>query len=234
MRVLLLALVTSLGVAACGLDTLGQLGDSPPDSGSPKDATRDVGEPSPDVVSPKDAGRPVDAMSPRDAREASSDGGSTSDAEGGEAGTIVNAMVTFYGWDDNTPPGTAIAYPKSSGYPTVHDAAGGTGTYADPITFATDMSEVPIGTFVYVPFIEKYVVMEDSCPMCNMQWSPSMTWHINVWMNSDGMEMPPALTMCEAAWMMAKTPIEIDPPPGRPVTTNPLFDPSTNTCRTSP
>jgi hypothetical protein len=234
MRVLLLALVTSLGVAACGLDTLGQLGDSPRDSGSPRDATIDVVEPTPDVVSPRDAGHAEDTMSPGDAHEASSDGGSTPDAEGGETGTIENAMVTFYGWDDNMPPGTAIAYPRSSGYPTGHDSAGGTGTYADPITFATDKSEVPIGAFVYVPFIEKYVVMEDDCPMCDTQWSPAMTWHINIWMNSDGTEMKPALTACEAAWMMPKAPIEIDPPPGRPVTTTPLFDPTTNTCRTTP
>ena len=66
--------------------------------------------------------------------------------------------------DDNSPPGNAISYP------TIHSSAGGVGTYADPITFATDKKEYPPGTILYVPFIEKYVIMEDDCVQCDSDW----------------------------------------------------------------
>lgn len=147
---------------------------------------------------------------------------------------MMSVYVTFYGWADNSPPGGAIAYPMNGGYPTLHDAAGGTGTYADPITFATDKSELPVGTRVYVPFIEKYVIMEDDCAECDTDWTTSQKWHIDVWMNSNGTESSSALQTCEGNWTRTATVIEVNPPPGRTVTTRPLFDPSTNTCRTTP
>jgi len=160
--------------------------------------------------------------------------GSTPLDGGGEAGTMQTVEMTFYGWADNSPPGNAIAYPKNGGFPTIHDAAGGTGTYADPITYATDKSELPVGTIVYAPLIEKYLVMEDDCGQCDTDWSGSMKWHIDVWMNSNGTESSSALVACEDQWTQDTTTIEINPPPGRMVTTAPLFDPSTNTCRTTP
>jgi 3D (Asp-Asp-Asp) domain-containing protein len=166
-----------------------------------------------------------DAVVPTDASDASS--------AGKEGGTDQTMEVTFYGWDDNSPPGNAIAYPKCAGYPTIHDAAGGTGTYADPITFATDKDEIAIGSIVYAPFIEKYLVMEDDCGQCDTDWG-SMIWHIDVWMNSNGTEDPTALENCEDQWTQCATTIVLDPPPGLTVTTNPLFDPATNTCRTTP
>jgi hypothetical protein len=60
-----------------------------------------------------------------------------------KASTTTNFLVTLYGWPDNSPPGNAIAYPADGGYPTIHNAAGGTGTYANPVTFATDQAELP-------------------------------------------------------------------------------------------
>jgi hypothetical protein len=47
------------------------------------------------------------------------------------AATTQQTFLTFYGWYDNTPPGGDIAYPQ------IHSTAGGKGTFADPITFAT-------------------------------------------------------------------------------------------------
>jgi hypothetical protein len=151
-----------------------------------------------------------------------------------EAGTRQSTEATFYGWADNSPPGGAIAYPMSCGFPTLHNLAGGTGTYADPITFASDKNELPVGTRVYAAFIEKYLIMEDDCGQCDTDWSTSHIWHIDIWMNSNGTETPSALFACEDQWTQSSTPIEIDPPPGRKVTKNPLFDPSTNTCRSTP
>jgi hypothetical protein len=164
---------------------------------------------------------------------ATTDSGAPVDAGSGEAGVMQTVEMTFYGWDDNSPPGGSIAYPKNGGFPTIHDVAGGTGTYADPITYATDKSELPIGTIVYAPVILKYLVMEDDCGQCDTDWG-SMTWHIDVWMNSNGTETASALDACEDQWTQSATTIEVNPPPGRMVDPTPLFDPSTNTCSTNP
>lgn len=50
----------------------------------------------------------------------------------------VQAFMTLYGYVDNSPPGTDIAHPCGT-----RTRAGGTGTYADPVTFATDRHELP-------------------------------------------------------------------------------------------
>jgi hypothetical protein len=151
-----------------------------------------------------------------------------------DAGTVLSLYVTFYGWADNSPPGDAIAYAKSDGYPTVHDVAGGTGTYADPITFATDKAELAPGTRVYLPFAQKYAIMEDDCVECDSDWKSSQKRHIDIWMNSSGSEMDSALLDCEDQWTMSAATVEISPPQGRTVVTAPLFDPATNTCRAAP
>jgi 3D (Asp-Asp-Asp) domain-containing protein len=174
-----------------------------------------------------DAGAPpVDSGTP--ATDASADSAQ------GDGSTTMNVYVTFYGWADNSPPGGAIAYPKSGGFPTLHDTAGGTGTYADPITFASDRAEFPVGTILYVPFIEKYVMMEDDCVECDTDWTTSHKWHIDVWMNSNGTESTSALTTCEGNWTRTSIAVEVGAPPGRTVTTAPLFVPATNSCRTAP
>ena len=68
--------------------------------------------------------------------------------------------MTFYGYFDNSPPGTAIAHPV------IHGGAGGVGTFDDPITFAVApevQNKVPPGTRIYIPSLEKYFIMEDDC-----------------------------------------------------------------------
>ncbi|MFI5306855.1 MAG: hypothetical protein ACHQ53_05875, partial [Polyangiales bacterium] len=88
-------------------------------------------------------------------------GSSTPDAS---APQTIDHLVTFYGWPDNSPPGDGIAYPK------LHKGASGTGTYADPITFASDPNEWPAGTILYLPYLQRYVIMEDSCADCITDW----------------------------------------------------------------
>jgi hypothetical protein len=156
------------------------------------------------------------------------------DARSADAGRMQAVYMTFYGWPDNSPPGNAIAYPMSGGFPTIHDAAGGTGTYADPITFATDQAEFPVGTVLYAAVIDKYLIMEDDCVECDSDWSSSMKWHIDVWMNSNATANANAVEACEDQWTQNSTFVEVSPPPSRQVTTPPLFDTTDNTCRTSP
>src|SRR4029453_15592620 len=76
------------------------------------------------------------------------------------AATTQQTFLTFYGWWDNTPPGGDIAYPQ------IHNPPGGPRTYADPITFATSSDELSPGTKVWVPRVNKYFIMEDSCQEC--------------------------------------------------------------------
>jgi hypothetical protein len=177
-------------------------------------------------------GGETDAAGRPDARV---DGGTSRADAGDAAGGLMQAVyLTFYGWPDNSPPGNAIAYPKSDGFPTVHNGAGGTGTYADPITFATDQAELPVGTRLFAPLIEKYLIMEDDCAECDTDWSGSQKWHIDVWMNSNATDNSSAVLDCEDQWTRTSTTVEVNPPPGRDATTPPLFDTGTNTCRTAP
>ena len=234
------ATLLAIGVAGCG--------SSPAQAGSTDDSGAldasgeaavsvgtDGGADGPRGTSEAAADAPADAPAlPSDASDASSGADVASDAARGDGGTTQSVYVTFYGWADNSPPGGAIAYPKNGGYPTLHNTAGGVGTYADPITFATDQAEIPAGTIVYVPFIEKYVMMEDDCVECDTDWTSSRKWHIDLWMNSSAAENATSLASCEGSWTRSATVVEIGAPPGRTVTTAPLFDPATNACRTTP
>lgn len=80
---------------------------------------------------------------------------------------IVNtAYTTAYTWHDNTPAGSVAI-----SHPVLHQTAGGTGTYADPITIAVghslatgqDVLDVPAGTRIYLPDVRRYFIVEDTC-----------------------------------------------------------------------
>jgi uncharacterized caspase-like protein len=105
-----------------------------------------------------------------DADSTSPGAGSETRTPGAEA--RFTAYTTSYTWYDNSPPGSSeIAFPKSDGFPTVHDLAGGDGTYDDPITIAVghvmaDGKSTPDfapGTRFYIPNIRKYFIVEDVC-----------------------------------------------------------------------
>src|SRR5581483_5934111 len=149
--------------------------------------------------------------------------------ESAAAAQMVDQYVTFYSWLDNDPPSSAIAYSRTSHSRTVHESAGGTGTYADPITTATDPTAWAVGTRMYAPFLRKYLVIEDWCASCVQDWRQSRRRHIDVWLNSNA-TTGEAVHQCAYRWTQETAPIEINPPRNRPVDTRPLFDTSTNTC----
>ncbi len=228
MRNRLAGVLLAASATACGSST----SPSAATSDASTEADRSMGISGDVDASAADVLGPIDADAPSDASQAP-DGLAGSDASpdagvASEGGALMAVYVTFYGWADNSPPGDAIAYPK------IHSAAGGTGTYADPITFATDREEFAPGTILYVPFIEKYIVMEDDCVDCDSDWTMSQKWHIDLWMNSSAAESPDALAACENQWTRRSTDVEVGPPPDRLVTTAPLFDPTANVCRSSP
>src|SRR5690348_16005175 len=148
----------------------------------------------------------------------------SSSAHAASASTTIKMYVTSYGWNDNSPPSANIAYPKSDGNPTLHNkAVEGKGTYSDPITFATDKSELAVGSRVYVPFLEKYFIMEDDCVECDGDWSNSHKYHIDLWMGPDASSNTTALNNCEDSITRNSTSVITNPATNLTVDTTPLF-----------
>ncbi|KAH7041147.1 uncharacterized protein B0I36DRAFT_344776 [Microdochium trichocladiopsis] len=89
-----------------------------------------------------------------------------------------NLDITFYGNPDNDPAGsTATAYDCGAGR---NFNAGGSGSYNDPLTFATAQGEFKTCEIVYFPYIKKYIRMEDYCQTCTEDWAVGR-WHIDIW-----------------------------------------------------
>ncbi|MFJ1584087.1 discoidin domain-containing protein [Streptomyces sp. NPDC088197] len=152
------------------------------------------------------------------------------------AATDRQAFLTFYGWYDNTPPGGDISYPG------LHDTAGGTGTYADPITFASSTKEIPAGTRIWVPRVGKYFVMEDSCEECGADWSghgpnggPNL-YHFDLWLGGQGgnafdaIDCEDALTHYNDDSTPVLEPVVVDPPSNEPYDATPVFNTKTGAC----
>jgi hypothetical protein len=137
-------------------------------------------------------------------------------------------LVTLYGFPDNSPPGAGIAFPQ------IHSQAGGTGTFDDPVTYATDQNELAPGTIVYYGFLHRYFIMEDDCVECDQDWEgqgpdggPNFN-HIDLWVGGEGGDAN-AVINCEDA-LTQQGDVTLNPSSDLPVDTTPLFDSSTNTC----
>ncbi|MEU3462545.1 discoidin domain-containing protein [Streptomyces sp. NPDC006733] len=152
------------------------------------------------------------------------------------AATTQQTFLTFYGWYDNTPPGGDISYPQ------IHDTAGGTGSYADPITFASSTAELPAGTKVWVERVRKYFIMEDSCQECEADWSeqgpnggPGLR-HIDLWLGGKGgnamnaIDCEDALTHYNADSTPTMEPVVVNPGANEAYDPTPIFNTSTGKC----
>ncbi|WP_152683793.1 hypothetical protein [Pseudarthrobacter siccitolerans] len=79
---------------------------------------------------------------------------------------VTTTYTTAYTWYDNTPAGSAAI-----SHPVLHQTAGGTGTFDDPITIAVghslatgeDVLDFPAGTKIYLPDVRRYFIVEDTC-----------------------------------------------------------------------
>jgi len=124
-------------------------------------------------------------------------------------------LITWYGWDDNSPPGAGIAS-SGCGYRTT--ANGGTGTYANPITYADPQNLSTYCQIAYLPAFKKYIVHLDQCDPCGGVNSK----HFDVWMNSNGSSTRKALLSCENKWTRDTTVI-LSPPKTEAVNTTAVF-----------
>jgi hypothetical protein len=145
----------------------------------------------------------------------------------------VKAFMTLYGWADNSPPGPVIAHPC------LHGTAGGMGTFANPVTFATDVSELPWCTVIYVPYMKRYFIHEDECSECDSDWTQFHLYRFDMWAGGDANSRKApekkALRACESTWTRADSvsdpdnpTVIVDPPADLPVTTAPIFSAPTS------
>ena len=111
----------------------------------------------------------------------------------------VQAFMTLYGYVDNSPPGTKIAHVCDN-----RTRAGGTGTYDDPITFATDVHELPWCEIIYVPYMERYFIHADECSECDRDWAKFKLYRFDMWAGGDAASLhqpeKKALLRCEDKW----------------------------------
>jgi len=126
--------------------------------------------------------------------------------------TRLSAWVTGYTYWDNTPPGSAII-----ARPVVHDEAGGTGTWDDPVTLAVgsrgESWHYPPGTRVYLPGLRKYAVVEDLCASCGKGYHGLP--HVDLYIGGAG-SSPEEADACARA-ITAVQEIVIHPAPDYPV-----------------
>jgi len=141
-------------------------------------------------------------------------------ASNAAASTTRNMLVTLYGWPDNSPPGDGTAF--GSGH------AGGSGTYSNPVTFATDQHEFAPNTKVYYPYLHRYFIMQDECVECDSDWNNGK-YHIDLWIGGRGGNTN-AVINCEDNLTQDSGQVIINPPSSEPVDTTPLFNSSTNKC----
>ncbi|KAF2103611.1 hypothetical protein NA57DRAFT_53126 [Rhizodiscina lignyota] len=94
---------------------------------------------------------------------------------------IYSASHTFYGWPDNDPASAQTAYDCGRNY-----TAGGSGTFDDPLTFASAPGEFDPCEVIYSPYVMKYLRMEDTCAQCTTDWNGGNGGfpHIDVWVGN--------------------------------------------------
>jgi hypothetical protein len=147
---------------------------------------------------------------------------------------ITKAYLTGYSYFDNTPPGSA-----SISNPVLHAVAGGTGTYADPITLAVghsltggrDILDWRAGARFYVPNLRRYFIVEDTCgdgpdPQagpCHVGYPAAATTWLDLWVGGKG-----GTTSGSNACMDAITgvwSVVINPPPGLATVSGGVYGP---------
>jgi hypothetical protein len=132
-------------------------------------------------------------------------------------GRVLRIWLTGYSFQDNTPPGSAVV-----SHPILHRKAGGSGTYADPITVASPGSAQHMafrpGTKFYLPSVLRYVIVEDS----GASPAPSGTQgHLDMWVDGQGGSKD-ASDACMDLLTTKHAVALLNPPPGYPVMPGPI------------
>jgi len=129
----------------------------------------------------------------------------------------LSIWLTGYSWQDNTPPGSSVV-----GEPVLHQQAGGTGTFADPITVAVPghqgaMAWAP-GTRFYLPTVRRYVIVEDSGASRPPAGADT---HLDMWIGGQDGTLA-ATNACEDT-LTGRVPAVLNPPANLPVIVGPIY-----------
>jgi hypothetical protein len=143
---------------------------------------------------------------------------------------LNNSYITGYTYQDNNPPNSAEIC-----CPSVHQEAGGTGTYNDPITVAVDYStgttmQYAAGTRFYIPNLRAYFVAEDRTGELEATNTADHGTdpHLDVWI--DGRTETAAQSdACARAITNTGLRVILNPQQGYAVTVGPVA--ANNTCR---
>jgi hypothetical protein len=135
--------------------------------------------------------------------------------------TTITAELTGYSFQDNTPPNSADICCS-----VLHKKAGGTGTYADPITTAVPghsgkSMQTPTGTRLYVVELKRYFIVEDSGA------SPKSLRRFDLWVGGQGFSKRSSDECMDS--FTGRATVVLNPLPGKPVTVGPLT--GSNGCR---
>lgn len=176
------------------------------DSGSAGDGASTTESNDDSSVSDKDDGSTADGMAVTpDATTPAMKGSIPTGSE-----QTITANLTGFSFQDNTPPGSSTI-----SMPILHKVAGGTGTFADPITTAVPGHagsgvETPKGTRLYVAKLKRYFIVEDSGA------TKESTKHFDLWVGGQGFTKSQS-DKCESSYT-GKAPVILNPPAGEPVT----------------
>jgi 3D (Asp-Asp-Asp) domain-containing protein len=125
----------------------------------------------------------------------------------------LSAYLTFYGFDDNDD-----GNPRHLGTNVISDAVihsyanEDLGTFDQPGTMAADKHFLSPGTKVYVPSVQRYYVVEDTCAECTRDWRRKRP-HIDLFVSGSGEK----LAECEDRLTMEVAKIIVNPPRDLPV-----------------
>ena len=140
---------------------------------------------------------------------------------------VTGVYITFYGFDDNDN-GQGTYAVNTISDPVIHQVATeDLGTYDNPTTFAGDEKYrfTKAGDIIYVPRVQKYYIMEDTCRECTADLNNSNKNRIDLFMGGNTQVQGPPLISCEEAYTLDPftDSIILNPKKTYPVSTTPLF-----------
>ncbi|MFB0835768.1 hypothetical protein ACX8Z9_12030 [Arthrobacter halodurans] len=146
-------------------------------------------------------------------------------AEAAPRQTMTTTYVTGYSMQDNDPAGSrAIAYSQLWGFKTRHQQAGGDGTYANPITLAVSPGRYAPGTRIYMPHVDRFFVVEDSCASCGAK-SSWVDMYVGGTMSDPTSKVDACMAQLTGNYRMV-----VNPTRYHKVVKGPLYNSRTDTC----
>jgi len=117
---------------------------------------------------------------------------------------------------------TLLAGSAEVSHPILHKDAGGSGTFADPITVASPGSggsmEWRPGTKFYLPSVKRYVIVEDSGASRPPAGADT---HLDMWIGGQDGTLA-ATNACEDT-LTGRVPAVLNPPANLPVIVGPIY-----------